>query len=142
MRPLSNRLLLALAWLAIVGMAMASVAPGVTRLRGEDPLAAMSELCSTKSGLASAIALGASTRLSLLLPGDAHLRADGSEAPASIAGSDDCPYCTLHPPAVPASAVRMLPAAGSARLVPQPYLSDAVTRHAWRTAQPRGPPAA
>ena len=68
---------------------------------------------------------------------------DGSKrAPASAHALDDCPYCSIHAPAL-----GLPPANGSAlqpeRLAydfPLAFLAAPRTLHAWVSAQPRAPP--
>ncbi len=137
-----KHLVLALGWLALLGMLMSSVAPSVTRLRSDDHAAILAELCSTRGALSPLLARLTSKALTgAQAPGD-RVDSEGADVPLPVAASDDCPYCTLHHPLALTAAAHVLPSPAPARLVPLPYLRDAATRHAWRTAQPRGPPAA
>ena len=70
---------------------------------------------------------------------------DGSEAPAPLQAAghlEHCPACVLQhidaapPPTPPA----LLPLPLEAAAVPPLFLHAPHTLHAWRTAQPRGPP--
>jgi hypothetical protein len=70
---------------------------------------------------------------------------DGAEPPATdsaAAHSDHCPLCRLQhdaPPLPVATALPHEPAPGPA-FVPSLFLQAPHTLHAWRSAQPRGPP--
>ncbi|MGE0311756.1 MAG: DUF2946 domain-containing protein [Lautropia sp.] len=125
-----------LGWLAIVGVAFANVAPTVSRVLYADEAALMAELCTSRAGVSPLLAL-AGTRTAASIG-----ESGGADAPQPVVATDDCPYCTLaHHPFMPVVAVASLRLPEAPRLVPKAFLREGVKRHAWRTAQPRGPPA-
>ena len=111
-------------WIAILAVLMMALAPLISQAAGAER--AWQEICGTN--------------------GSRWVQADGS-APAKPTDTsaahhlDHCPYCSVH-----ASALGMPPAplavlAASRYLeMPPAFLAAPRTLHAWRTAQPRGPP--
>lgn len=72
------------------------------------------------------------------------LDVDPAKSPDSSASSlTDCPFCTsgAHSPPLPVSPVALIPPDAAHASVPERFLSAARTPHAWRSAQPRAPPA-
>lgn len=115
-------------WLAIFAMLALALVPGAShalaRLRGQ---AAWSEVCTTQGARLVALAGGGAAQ------------APGTAATAYL---EHCSYCALSfgglglPPAPPALLPAVAAAAPPALPLHAPY-----TLHAWRSAQPRAPPA-
>lgn len=111
-----------LAWVVLVTLVMASLAPGLSRaaaaLQGD--IAPWSVVCAATSG------------------------SDEPQAPADAAGHllAHCPLCALHADGLglpPASPLLALPPAGS-EAVPAPLRVAPPRPAAWPAAQPRAPP--
>jgi len=111
-------------WAAIIAVLMMVFAPLVSQAIGSEQ--AWQEICGAE--------------------GARWVSADGSasgepaqKSPAHV--FDHCPYCSLHASALgmPPAPVVVLPAV-TYRDVPPAFLAAPRTLHAWRTAQPRGPP--
>ena len=109
--------------MAILAVLLLSFAPLVSQALGPEQYGAWVEICSAN--------------------GAKWVKADADtpSAPKSAHALEHCPYCAVHvsalgmPPATPL----LMPEA--ARFdVPQAFLAAPFTLHAWRSAQPRGPP--
>ncbi|MBV8380530.1 MAG: DUF2946 domain-containing protein [Paucibacter sp.] len=111
-------------WVAILAVLMMAFAPLISQAVGAD--AAWQEICGA-DGARWVSADGAS---------------NGEPAQKSAAHPlDHCPYCSLHVSVLgmPPAPLVALPAQLD-RDVPPAFLAAPRTLHAWRTAQPRGPP--
>lgn len=117
------------AWMALVAIGMVALAPAVPHAlaaaRGE---AAWWVVCSLEG--------------SRLVAADSVGNGAGDEpAPARASSSlEQCPFCAPSMAAAPPPSPLVLPAVAPARAMPALFLAAPRTLHAWRTAQPRGPP--
>jgi hypothetical protein len=118
------------AWLAMLAILMASLAPSVSHALGLTRGASWIEVCSAQ--------------------GSRWVKGDSSDPRSNESGSvpaaahllDHCPCCSVHMPAwglPPAREVVPL-APGPEDELPPAFLAARLTPHAWVTAQPRAPP--
>lgn len=121
-----------LAWIAILAVLAMALLPAVTHalthLRGDN--ATWVEVC-TPQGM----------RLVSLASSEP---APADPVPLQAAGHlEHCPLCTLSQqlPALPPADIPALPLLLEAQARPRLFLHAPHTLHAWRSAQPRGPPA-
>ena len=111
-------------WMAILAILMMAFAPLVSQAVGADR--AWLEICSASG------------------PKFVQADAGSSNQPAKNSAAhpmEHCPYCSLHASALgmPPAPLLVLPVI-AVRDVPPAFLSAPSTLHAWRAAQPRGPP--
>ena len=114
------------AWLALLAVLWMAFAPLASQALGAEQSQAWVEIC------------GAS--------GAKWIKADtGAPVPPQPGAHplDHCPYCSLHVSALGMPPAPLVPLALPVRAeLPQAFLAAARTLHVWRSAQPRGPPAA
>lgn len=129
------------AWIALLAMLMAALAPAVSQLLQRGGGVSWVEICRAGGGTAwVAVADLSVTDLSVAAP------SQGSD-PMSSKGQphllDHCPYCSLQAHALPP--VPTLGTLAAAPLppfrVPAAFLHAPHTAHAWQPAQSRAPPA-
>jgi len=113
------------AWIAILAVLLASLAPTVSHAWGQAKGASLTEVC-TAQGSKWVQDDAAPSKGS---PGVAHLL-------------DHCPYCSLHAQALGMPAPAGAPAlpAALAHERPAAFVQAARSRHAWPSARPRAPP--
>lgn len=122
---LHRRFKLITSWVAVLAVLMMAFAPLISQAMGADR--AWLEICSAS--------------------GPKWVQADGSvssESPTKRSAAhplEHCPYCSLHASVLgmPPAPLLVLPAV-SFRETPPAFLAAPSTAHAWRSAQPRGPP--
>lgn len=119
------------AWIALLAMLMAALAPAVSQLLQRGSSTAWVEICRAGGGTAWVAV--------------ADLRAQDTQ-PTPAKGQphllDHCPYCSLQAhalPPVPAQP-QLAAAALPGFLEPAAFLHAPHTAHAWRPAQSRAPP--
>lgn len=124
------------AWLAIFAVVIASVAPAIShafaqpdspphaQIHSADDDGAAEDVCSTDADT-----------------GDAHAGGHDPASPPAL-HLEHCPFCHLHADAlqVPAVSVPVLPSASKPGRPLLFFLAPSLL-HAWRSAQPRAPPA-
>lgn len=123
-----------LSWIASLAILLAALAPWISQARGSAGFAQLMEDWPAWQAICSATDL------------DAGQPADPSKGtPASADHGAHCPFCLPHPGAwglpVATLPAPVLPDASLAEL-PQRFLQAPATPHAWRSSQPRAPPAA
>ena len=112
-------------WLAIMAMLWMAFVPLVSQALGGRPSEAWIEICSA-SGATKWVKTDAGTA--------------GQPQPGAHP-LDHCPYCSLHANALGMPPAPLLALPVLAQSEPPPaFLSAPSTLHAWRSAQPRGPP--
>ncbi len=116
------------AWIALLAMLMAALAPAVSQLLQRSTSAAWVEICRAGGGTAW-VAVADLQGEQTPTKGQPHLL-------------DHCPYCSLQAHALP-----LLPALPAVTAAPLPgfrepaaFLHAPHTAHAWRPAQSRAPP--
>lgn len=119
------------AWIALLAMLMAALAPAISQLLQRGSSTAWVEICRAGGGTAWVAVADLSAQDTQPTPakGQPHLL-------------DHCPYCSLHAhalPPVPAQP-RLAAAALPGFLEPAAFLHAPHTAHAWRPAQSRAPP--
>ncbi|MFY9459078.1 MAG: DUF2946 domain-containing protein [Aquabacterium commune] len=116
------------AWIALLAMLMAALAPAISQLLQRGSSTAWVEICRAGGGTAW-VAVGDLQSKQTPTKGQPHLL-------------DHCPYCSLQAHALPA--VPALPTVAAAPLPgfrePTAFLHAPHTAHAWRPAQSRAPP--
>jgi len=125
------------AWLAILAVVIASVAPAISHAFAQPALPSHSSHHSVADDSGSEDFCNTDAD-----SGDAHT---GAHDPASAPTlhMEHCPFCHLHADALhlPAVSPRFLPA-DSKPVRPLLFFLAPSPLHAWRSAQPRAPPAA
>jgi len=111
-------------WLAIVAMLWMALAPLASQALGARQSEAWIEICGAN--------------------GAKWIKADAGGPAQPQPGAhplDHCPYCSVHVGALgmPPAPLVALPVIAHREVAPA-FLSAPSTLHAWRTAQPRGPP--
>lgn len=116
---------LAVSWIALVAVLMASLAPALSHATGRSDFANWTQVC-TAAGTAP-VAAGDGT-----VPHD----------PAALHGLEHCPYCGLHVDAfpVPSAPPTVHAPMPLGDIVPAAFLHADETLGVWRSAQPRAPP--
>lgn len=111
-------------WIAILAIAMISVAPAVSQSLARAGLGSPEPDC-----VSHALPTG---------------HDDQHEAPSQLQLPSPCHYCSMHFTALALPLLPALPVAGAvpSHEVPSRILAAAPTQGAWTTAQPRAPPAA
>lgn len=114
-------------WVAILAVLMAALAPAVSHALGTRSASSWVEICTAQGA-------------TWVQP--AALADDDSSAPAAAHTLDHCPYCSIHADTigVPPASSGHLPDTALAHAPPAAFLAAPRTLHAWRSAQPRGPP--
>lgn len=119
-----------LIWLALWAVLAAALLPTISHAlaQGRGDGARWAEVCTAQG-------------MRLVVLDDA--TADTSGQTQRIAQLEHCPYCALGAGAAPLPAAPGLPplAVTTVERVPALFLHAPRTLHAWRSAQPRGPPA-
>lgn len=113
------------AWITILAVVLASLAPTLSRALGSAADVAWGPVCSADGAR--------------WLPNPAD---PGEPAPAPANLFEHCPYCTLHLSALglPPAAPDLRPLDRVARADAPPAASVSPGRGTWRVAQPRAPP--
>jgi hypothetical protein len=128
------------AWIALVAILALAVLPtlshALTHAASQGP-GGWAEVC-TQNG-PKRIAVDAGGKLM-----DTLIETDGNAAHGGAAHLQHCPLCALSvdAPVLPPAAPAVLPLALASDAPPPAFLHAPHTLHAWRNAQPRGPPAA
>lgn len=116
-----------LSWIASLAILLAALAPWVSRAHGSAGFTQLMEDWPAWQAICSAADLGK------------------QDMPASADHGAHCPFCLPHPGALglPLAAMPALPVPDAAQAeLPPRFLQAAATAHAWRSSQPRAPPAA
>ncbi len=110
-------------WTAILAVLLLSFAPLVSQALGPDQYGAWVEICSANGAKWVKAADGAPS------------------VPKSAHALEHCPYCSVHVSALGMPPSMALPMPDGARFdPPRAFVAAPYTLHAWRSAQPRGPP--
>jgi len=114
-------------WVAILALLMMALAPLMSQAFGAGSASGWAEICSVYGSKWVKIDAGTT---------------DPQPTPASGHPLDHCPYCSLHASALgmPPAPIAVQAMGSTYREVPPAFLTAPRTLHAWRTAQPRGPP--
>ncbi|HEY4081624.1 MAG TPA: DUF2946 domain-containing protein [Burkholderiaceae bacterium] len=114
-------------WVAILAVLMMAFAPLMSQAFGAKSASGWAEICSVYGSKWVKIDAGTT---------------DPQPTPVSGHPLDHCPYCSLHTNALgmPPPAPVILRAVATYQEVPPAFLLAPRTQHAWRSAQPRGPP--
>jgi hypothetical protein len=121
MRPTRRRQNLA-AWLTLVTMTLAMLAPGISR--------------------AMSFAKGDTTPWGVVCSTSGRTADSGSPEQTAVHALDACGYCTLagDAPPLPATPAQLSEPPALGRLVPALFLNAPRPLFAWHAAQPRAPP--
>lgn len=124
------------AWLAIFAVVIASVAPAISHAFAEhaSPAHAQPHSAANDSAAEDVCSTDAST-------GSAHASGHGPNSSPAL-HLEHCPFCHLHADALqlPAVSMPVLPCASKPGRPLLFFLAPSLL-HAWRSAQPRAPPA-
>ena len=127
------------AWLAVLAVVIMTMAPAISRaLAAQAPVPAVLHVPDAADAALHDFCSGGGD-----IPASAQHPSSHHSGPYPGLDLEHCPFCHLHAEmlSLPALVLRHLPPAGLA-LRPLLFLQAPMPLHAWRTAQPRGPPAA
>ena len=129
-----------LSWIALVAILALALLPTLSQARAHaqaQGAGGWAEVCTPQGP--KRIAVDADGKLA-----DTVIDTTADDTPSGAAHLQHCPLCalSLDLPVLPPAAPAALPLALASDAPPAAFLHAPRTLHAWRSAQPRGPPAA